>query len=137
MSYWSVVYTDAAAEPGVRHEIEKLGFGAFLPWHKVGTWHGDQLRIREKPLIPRYVLFNVPPGASWSSVCHLDGANRVLAAAGALLRVSATEMAELVLAHASGAYNAIQPRRDAVRRRRRKRRRRPRHGKVAKGPSCV
>jgi hypothetical protein len=138
MNYWAAVYTDAQAEPDVRAEIEKLGFGAFLPWYKLGTWRGDRLIVRNKTLFPRYVFFHLADGADWSSVAHADGVNRVLVAAGAPARVSSTDIADLMLAHASGAYNAIAPYRgrSGQFRKRHRRRRRPRHGKVALGKPC-
>ena len=39
-------------------------YGAFLPFYKVGTWRGSKLQIREKPLLTRYVLVNLPENAA-------------------------------------------------------------------------
>jgi len=110
-------------------------YGAFLPFYKVGTWRGSKLQIREKPLLTRYVLVNLPENAAWGSINEADGVNRVLLAGDAPARVPASDMANLMLAHAEGRYNVLSPRRDAAGRFRkhRKRRRRPRHGKILAG----
>jgi transcription antitermination factor NusG len=101
---WRVIYTHPQAEPTVRREIEKLDVGTFLPWRTIGTWHGDQLRLREKPLLPRYVLFHMPEDDSWPQVAHVTGASRVLMAGDAPARVSPAELADMMLAHAGGTY---------------------------------
>jgi transcription antitermination factor NusG len=136
MSYWTVAYTDVAAEPVARREIEAQGFGVFLPHYRVGTWRGDRLHVRHKPLFPRYVFVHVPDDVAWPTIAAADGVNRVLMAEGEPARVPSTAIAEVMLAHASGLYNAIAPRPGDARRRRR-RRRRPRPGKVAKGTGAV
>jgi hypothetical protein len=142
MTYWSVVYTDAQAEPDVRRGIEQRDFGAFLPLYRTSAWCGDQpWEIRQRPLLPRYVFVNLrEEDPSWVAINDTHGVNGVLMAAGAPARIPAEDIADLMLAHASGLYNAIVPVRDTVGRFRkhRKRRRRPRYGKVATGrPGCV
>jgi hypothetical protein len=136
MSYWGCVYTNAQAEPVVRREIENLGYGTFLPWYSAGTWQGSQLRVRYRPLISRYVFVNLPDAASWSEVAHARGANRLLMADGAPARIDPAQIAILMLAHATGRYDTVEPRRNASGRfsKQRRRRRRPRHGKVVTGP---
>ena len=137
MSYWAVIHTKVQAETDARRSVEALGYGAFLPYYKQGYWRGEQLRFREKPLLPRYVLAKLPEGAEWSTLNHADGVGRILMDAGTPARVSDAEVASLMLAHARGAYNTAPPRRDAAGRFRKhkKRRRRPRHGKIATGLS--
>jgi transcription antitermination factor NusG len=110
---WGVIYTHPHAEPSVQREIEKLDVGTFLPWRTIGTWRGDQLQVREKPLLPRYVLFHMPEDESWSQVAHVPGASRVLMAGAAPARVSDAELANLMLAHAACAFDEIAPRRNA------------------------
>jgi hypothetical protein len=135
MSYWTCVYTNVQAEPVARREIEALGYGTFLPWYSTGTWQGDRLRVRYKPLVSRYVFVNLPDDANWSEVAHARGANRLLLANGAPARVDPNEIANLMLAHATGAYDAVEPRRNASGRfcKQRRRRRRPRRSKVRNG----
>ena len=135
MSYWAVVYTDVAAEPDVRRDLEELGYGTFLPWYRQGKWHGDQLIIRNMPLIPRYVFVHLPDNANWTPVANTDGVKSILMTADKPGRVSPSEIADLTIKHATGHYNAIAPYRGANGRyrKRRKRRRRPRPGKVVTG----
>ena len=135
MSYWTVVYTDVSAERDVRRGLEGLGYGAFLPYYREGYWRGEKLQFREKALLPRYVLANLPDDAAWGPIHQIHGANRVLTDAGAPARVPADQVATMMLSHASGLYNTTAPRRDAAGRFRKhkRRRRRPRHGKVYTG----
>lgn len=135
MSYWGCVYTNAQAEPIARREIEALGYGTFLPWYSTGTWQGDRLRVRYKPLVSRYVFVNLPEDANWSEIAHTRGTNRLLLANGEPARVEATQIASLMLAHCTGLYDAVEPRRNASGRfcKQRRRRRRPRRSKVVAG----
>jgi transcription antitermination factor NusG len=132
MSYWGCVYTNAQAEPVVRREIEDLGYGTFLPWYSTGMWRGSKLQVRYRPMLPRYVFVNLPENAVWSEVAHAKGANRLLTADGAPARIDPAQIATLMLAHATGCYDIMEPRRNASGRfcKQRRRRRRPRHGKV-------
>src|SRR5262245_26123012 len=107
MSDWAVVYTDVQAEPDVRRDLEALGYGAFLPWYTLGTWHGDKLRIRERPLFARYVFVHLPDDKGWAPILDTDGAKCVLMSGDKPGRVLDAEIADLTLKHASGAYNAI------------------------------
>src|SRR5262245_29479997 len=109
MSYWAVIYTDPQAEADVRRDIEEKGFGTFLPWYSQGTWRGDKLVIRDKPLFARYVFVRLPDNTGWTPIVNTDGVKCVLMDAGAPGRVSDAEIADLTVKHASGAYNAIAP----------------------------
>jgi hypothetical protein len=139
MSYWGCVYTNVQAEPIARREIEALGYGTFLPWYSVGSWKGNRLHVRYKPLVSRYVFVHLPDNATWSEVAHTQGTNRLLLANGAPARVEATQIANLMLAHCTGLYDAVEPRRNSSGRfcKQRRRRRRPRHGKVVTGVAKV
>jgi transcription antitermination factor NusG len=134
MSYWSVVYTDVAAEQVARRGIEQRGFGAFLPYYRIADWCGDQpWEVRERPLFPRYVFVNLREDPSWVAINEAYGVQGVLMSDDAPARIPHDAIAGLMLDHACGTHNAISVR-DAVGRfGRRKRRRRPRHGRTATG----
>lgn len=138
--YWSVVYTDAAAEHVARRGIEQRGFGCFLPHYRVADWYGGQpWEVRERPLLPRYVFVNLREDPSWVAINDAHGVQGVLMSGDAPARIPSGQMADLMLGYASGAYNTISVRDTVGRFRRRKRRRRPRHGRTATGvaANCV
>jgi transcription antitermination factor NusG len=136
MSYWSVVYTDVAAEQVARRGIEQRGFGCFLPSYRIADWCGGQpWEVRERPLFPRYVFVNLRDDPSWCAINDAHGVQNVLMSDGAPARIPPEEMAELMVAYACGTHNTISVR-DPVSRKR-KRRRRPRHGRIAKGTHAV
>jgi hypothetical protein len=135
MSYWSVVYTDVAAEQVARRGIEQRGFGCFLPSYRIADWYdGQPWEVRERPLLPRYVFVNLAEDdPSWVAINEAFGVQGVLMSDDAPARIPHDDMTELMLAHACGNHNTINVR-DAVGRfRRRKRRRRPRPGRTATG----
>jgi len=142
MSYWSVVYTDVAAEQVARRGIEQRGFGAFLPYYRVADWCGGQpWEVREKPLFPRYVFVNLAEDPSWVAINDAHGVQGVLMSGDAPARIPHDDMAELMIGYACGRHNTISVRDLAgrYRERKRKRRRRPRHGRTATGiaANCV
>lgn len=128
--YWSAVQTHPRSEPDVRRDIEDVGIGTFLPSYAQYFYRGSQLRERRKALLTGYVFVALEDndGGKWRDIEHIEGVNRVLMDAGKPGRIAPEEMSRLVIAHAQGRYNAIQPRSAAGRYT--KRRRRPRPGKV-------
>lgn len=121
--FWAVAQTISGTEHVVRRDIEEAGFGAFVPTY-ARIWAAEgRMNAREYPLLRGYVFFKTSPDA-WSPIASIDGVFGVLATAeGEAKRVSAAEMASLMLAHASGAYNQITvPPRHAEKRRRRRHR---------------
>lgn len=126
--HWNAAQVPPGGEREVQKRIEDTERAAFVPTHVRGWYIGRHKRFRERPLIPGYVLFAAPAqDAGWSEFTHnAYGERRALV----LGRVSDEgRVAELMIAHATGRYNAIESR-DKQGRFRRKRRRRPRPGKM-------
>jgi transcription antitermination factor NusG len=129
---WAACYTRPTVEHKVRSGIEAEGFGAFLPTF-ARVWYAKGHKFsREQPLLTRYVLVQTDDSERfWNVVRAMPEVHSVLMNAGAISGVKGEEVAGLMLAHATGAYNVIQARDNAGRfaRKHRHRRRRPRHGK--------
>jgi transcriptional antiterminator NusG len=125
----------------VRSGIEALDRGACLPTFVHGYVFRGRLRTTEHPIIPNYVLvaLNGIDDDAWSAINHVEGIHRVLTNNGKPGRVSEKEVADLMLAHATGAHNRIQARAANGRfeKKRRTRRSRPRPGKRARSSTYI
>ena len=127
--YWAVGQTWTGREHRIRAEIEDMDKGAFLPTCERRTVRRGLLDVRERPLLPGYVMFRTD-AQGWGDVAAVEGV-RVLANGMVAGRVLDMEMARLVLAHATGAGNefaVVSPGRAAPSKQAR-RGRKPRRGK--------
>lgn len=132
MNQWLACYTQPGAERKVRNGIQDAGFGTFLPTFAKSWYRDGRLRASELPLMPRYILVAVDKtNHDKLGEIHrelIDGVDHILGA------VRENEISRLMMAHATGAYNVVQPRapngRFIGQRKQKKRRRRPRHGKT-------
>lgn len=128
--YWAVCSTHPQSEPIARREIEDIGIGTFLPSFARYFYKGKEMRERRKPLLPGYVFVCLNEGDdAWGAIGALDGVSRVLTNAGKPVRILASEVAELMIAHATGRHNVTDAPRNSSGRYS-KRRRRPRPGKI-------
>jgi transcriptional antiterminator NusG len=140
MTYWTAAHTEPRIERKVRSGIEALDRGACLPTFVHGYVFRGRLRRTEHPIIKNYVLIALKgiEDDAWSAINHVEGVHRVLTNNGKPSRVSEEEVADLVLAHATGAYNRIQSRSASGHfEKRRTRRARPRKGKVARSSTYL
>ncbi len=140
MTYWVACYTDVAAEKRARDGIEALDRGTFLPTFAKIYSVGARRKAFERPILNRYLLvaLNGRDDEAWSQIKHVEGVHDVLTNFGVPCRVSDQEVIRLMLAHAMGDYNTIQPRAVSGRYRRSKRRRaRPRAGKKARSTTYI
>lgn len=134
--YWAACHTDVGAERKAQKGIEGLGRGTLLATYAKSTRCKDHIR----PLLNRYVLVALlgHEDAVWSEVNGVDGVNRVLTNNDKPSRVADREVASLMIAHATGAYNSIQARSSGGRFGRNKRRRaRPRAGKKVRNRTYI
>lgn len=134
--YWAACYTHPQSETIVRRGVEDIGVGAFLPSYSEYSKKRERVSWRSKALLPGYVLIAIDGTVPWGEVARVKGVSRVLTNAGVVSRVTDAEMAELVMAHASGAYNAVESHL-TTKRGKRKRRRRPRHGRKVSTYECA
>lgn len=125
--FWAVIHTQAKAEPDVRRGVENIGFGAFLPSYAEYASKRQRLDWRPKSLLAGYVLVALHDGdgGAWRDIDDVDGVHRVLTSADKPSRVHPDEMVRLMIMHASGSENVIQPRASSGRYKRRRRRPRP------------
>lgn len=127
---WSACRTFSDRMHRIRPEIEKANHGTFLPtyarlWSKDGKpWS------KERALMPGYLFFLTDP-EGWGNVRNIDGVCGVLTNEGRASKVSDDEMRRLVLDHAMGVHNRIEPGglANPAKQRYGRRRRRPRSGK--------
>jgi transcription antitermination factor NusG len=107
--YWTVAQTVSKMEHLVRRDIEKTDHGAFLPTY-ARNWNIDgKSYARECALFTGYVFF-MTEAEDWAGIPDIHGVYRVPANPnGKAQRVSEAEMARLVLCHASGAHDRVDP----------------------------
>lgn len=101
--YWAVGQTWTGREHRIRADIEGLDHGAFLPTCERRTVRRGLLDVRERPLLPGYVMFRTD-AKGWGDVAAVDGV-RVIANDEVAGRVLDKEIARLIFAHATGAGN--------------------------------
>lgn len=102
--YWTACYTQPGQEAKVRAGIEDVGFGTFLPTFAKCWYRDGRLRAQERPLMPRYILVAVDEtNRGKLGEIHrelIKGVDHLLG------KVRDTEVSNLMLAHATGEYNA-------------------------------
>lgn len=125
--YWGACQTMPGHEHLIRADIEEAGRGAFLPT-LARTWIREgKLCATEAPAVAGYVFFRTTLD-DWGQVSSIEGVQRVLVNDGIPMRVSPTDMARMVLGHATGAHNRIEAVINSDRKSRRKNSRKPRPG---------
>jgi len=104
--YWAVCRAFSNRVHWLRPEIEKTNHGTFMPTY-VRVWSSDgKLSIREKALMPGYLLFKTKPRL-WGEVKNVEGVYDVLSNNGKASRVTDEEMRRLVLGHILGEANEV------------------------------
>jgi transcription antitermination factor NusG len=104
--YWAVCRAFSNRVHWLRPEIEKTNHGTFMPTY-VRVWSSDgKLSIRERALMPGYLLFMTKPNL-WGEVKNVEGVYEVLANNGKASRVTDTEMQRLVMGHILGNANEV------------------------------
>lgn len=122
--HWNACQVRPGNEREVQKAIEGTDRGAFVPTHVRGWFVGKHKRFRERPLLTGYVLFAAPAGdAGWGTFTQNRYGERQATVLGRV--ADEDSIGRLMLAHATGQYNAIESR-ETKRSRQRKRRRRPR-----------
>lgn len=125
---WNAAQVFTGMERAVQIQIEDTDRAAFVPTHVRGWFVGKHKRFREHPLLPGYVLFATAAGdTGFSEFTHNAYGERTASVLGSV--ADEGTVAELMLAHATGRYNAIQSRDNGGRYKGRRRRPRPRPGK--------
>lgn len=123
-SQWCVARVFSKRAHRISRELSDYGVGTFQPTF-VRRWFVDgKPSVKERPLLPGYMLVHV--GEGWSGLRDVEGVYGVLANAGVVSRVTDEEMARLTLAHATRAHDDMQAGPEV---RRPRRRRRPRAGR--------
>lgn len=130
--YWAVCRAFSNRVHWLRPEIEKTGHGTFMPTY-VRVWASDgKLSIRERALMPGYLLFKTEPKL-WGEVKNVEGVYEVISNNGKASKVTDAEMHRLVMGHILGEANEIDleglERQHRRHRSKRERARRPRPGK--------
>jgi transcription antitermination factor NusG len=134
--FWAACYTGVGTERKARAGIEALGRGTILATFAKST----RCKDHERPLLSRYLLVALHGSQDhiWSIINDVDGVDRVLVNNGKPSRVTEPEVAEVMMAHATGAFNSVQARSSGGRfGKKRRRRARPRAGKKARNPTYI
>jgi hypothetical protein len=106
---WAVAQTVSKMEHIVRREIEKTNHGAFLPTY-ARHWNVDgRAYAKECALFTGYVFF-MTEAEDWAGIPDIHGVYRVPANPnGSAQRVQASEMKRIVLGHAAGDHDKLEP----------------------------
>lgn len=102
--HWAVCRTFSFRVHRVRPEIEKSNHGTFLPTYARAWVRDGELCLRERLLMPGYLFFMTDP-EGWADVRDVEGVHQVLSNNGRASKVLPSEMARMVLEHATGVHN--------------------------------
>jgi transcription antitermination factor NusG len=107
--FWAACQAMPGLEHRIRADIEESGRGAFLAT-LARTWVRDgKLCATEAPAVPGYVFFRATD-EDWGAVSSIEGVQRVLVNDGLAMRVNHTDMARMVIGHATGEHNRLEAR---------------------------
>ena len=69
MNRWYIVHTQPNGEERARHNLERQGFGVYLPKYLKHRRHARRIEHVRRPLFPRYLFVRFDPDtAQWRSI---------------------------------------------------------------------